>query len=310
MKTFAPLSTEQTSSDAFAAILGHNMEALASWHAAAHDWRDIEGVHQVRVSFRRMRSALSVFKSMLPKDDRKAWAKTIQDLVEATGKARDFDVLIAETLPAFHATPKAPPSGDAEVLAVLERKRTTAYDQVRAMLDGPDYGAFRRDFTQWIETSGWRNGELSEKKRKRQARPISAFARKQLEIHHRLVMERGDATDPGDAAAMHKLRIACKKLRYATEFFTPLFDGMDPYTKHLKLIQDTLGYLHDTAVMTVMLDSLLDDTEDGDARRFIEALIAWRERQGLEMVRHFANQWDDFKAGPFPWRDEPSIVPK
>lgn len=302
MKTLAPVTHDLTSGQALAVILKHNLDALLSWQDAAHDWADIEGVHQVRVSFRRMRSALVAFKSILPKNQRKAWARTIQDLVNETGPARDIDVLIEEALPAFRAAVPQPFPGEADVLGALTTKRGEAYDTVRAMLDGQSFAAFLRDFADWVETPGWSNGGTPKKKRIRQEHPVGDFAREQLDTLHAMVLERGESTDTLDAAAMHKLRIACKKLRYATEFFTPLYDGMDGYTKNLKAIQDTLGHLHDTAVMTDLLHGLLSLEANPQAERFIDEIIVWRKGEDDKMLGHFARQWDAFQNGACPWR--------
>ena len=60
--------------------------------------------------------------------------------------------------------------------------------------------------------------------------------------------------DKLDARGRHKLRIAVKKLRYATEFFASLFErkkekkAREKFEKLLKSLQDALGKLNDIAV--------------------------------------------------------------
>jgi len=46
------------------------------------------------------------------------------------------------------------------------------------------------------------------------------------------------------------VRIAAKKMRYATEFFSSLYPrkGGDAYIAHLSALQDELGYWNDTVV--------------------------------------------------------------
>ncbi len=56
-KTPAPVTANQSVSEAFATIMRHNFEYLLQWEEAARSWEDIEGVHQFRVTVRRMRSA-------------------------------------------------------------------------------------------------------------------------------------------------------------------------------------------------------------------------------------------------------------
>jgi CHAD domain-containing protein len=57
----------------------------------------------------------------------------------------------------------------------------------------------------------------------------------------------------------HKLRIAAKRLRYATEFFAATFPGKKKAKRHekslasLKELQDSLGVLNDIATREAML---------------------------------------------------------
>lgn len=57
----------------------------------------------------------------------------------------------------------------------------------------------------------------------------------------------------GRSAELHGLRIACKRLRYALERFTPRVPSLYDGTTRLMQIQDTLGELHDR---DVLLESL------------------------------------------------------
>ena len=58
-KIYPPVHAGQTVSEALVVILDHDLRHLLAWQDKAYNWDDIEGVHQVRVSFRRIRSALS-----------------------------------------------------------------------------------------------------------------------------------------------------------------------------------------------------------------------------------------------------------
>lgn len=66
-KIDAPVTADQSVSDAFATIMRHHFEYLMEWENTARTWDDIEGVHQFRVTVRRMRSALSLFRGAIPK---------------------------------------------------------------------------------------------------------------------------------------------------------------------------------------------------------------------------------------------------
>ena len=62
----ASLDAHQTVEDAFQCILRAALASVKQWEHTAIAGEDPEGVHQVRVSLRRMRSALGVFRPAIP----------------------------------------------------------------------------------------------------------------------------------------------------------------------------------------------------------------------------------------------------
>src|SRR3546814_12195228 len=60
--------------------------------------RDIEGVHQMRVALRRLRSALSLFAPALPAALTDPLIAELRWLNGPLGRKRDIDVFLAETL--------------------------------------------------------------------------------------------------------------------------------------------------------------------------------------------------------------------
>ncbi len=60
------------------------------------------------------------------------------------------------------------------------------------------------------------------------------------------------------AEERHEVRIAVKKLRYATEFFASLFPrkAARSYIKALAVLQDELGVLNDAATTELLLQHL------------------------------------------------------
>ncbi|MFC1673337.1 CHAD domain-containing protein [Pseudomonadota bacterium] len=302
MKTYPAITPGQSASDAFAVILRHSLGNLDDWRNTARTWDDIEGVHQVRVSFRRLRSALSIFRPMLARDARRRWSQDIKALVDLTGMARDIDVLIDEGLPAFQgANPHALGPGHSHMNDALRIKRTEAYENVRAVLDSAELKTFRTAFDQWIATAGWNDASTTKKKRKRSQGSVMTLARRILTKQHDNVLAFGREADPNNPLEMHRLRIACKKLRYASEFFYPLFDGMDAFVANMKGLQDTLGLMHDAAVIHDLMAQLLPPEVDPELDRYVQALIAWRMEQYRSKAAHFQEQWATFERSARPW---------
>ncbi len=296
---YPPVNPNQSVREAFAAILWHNVRALVAWEKAAKSWKDIEGVHQIRVALRRMRSALSVFRPAIPRDVTGTWAQQMRQFASALGPARDLDVFISEGL--VPLAEHLPLPGAKSLMALAERHRAMAYDPVRTMLESAEYRCFKKDFRAWLRAEGWRSAELSERQRARLDSRALAFARKTLKQRLRKVLKAGADANQDSADDMHRLRIECKKLRYAVEFFLPLFEGSEGFVAHMKKLQDLLGMMHDVAVIPTLIDNLLQGEADRDVHHYAGVLIGWRAREYYDLKDTFTKRWAELAEAPAPW---------
>ena len=103
------------------------------------------------------------------------------------------------------------------------------------------------------------------------------------------------------------MRIALKKLRYGTEFFSSLYPAKmtEPFRRAASRMQDILGHLNDVAVAEHVVGDLLHDTEPG-ARQRAAALgagqvIGWYARQSLELEPQAVAAWEEFRAAEPFW---------
>lgn len=304
-KKYAPLHPEQSVSQAFATILLHNVRALLAWEKAAKSWEDIEGVHQVRVALRRLRSALTVFRAAIPREATNDWGQQMRQFASALGRARDLDVFISEALaPLVEYLPRP---GAKRLMALARYHRERAYDPVRSMLESTEYQRFKKDFRVWLKTEGWRSVALTEAERARLDSNIVAFARELLNRRLRKVLKTGRDADPDSAHEMHQLRIECKKLRYAVEFFLPLFEGAEDFVAHMKKLQDLLGIMHDVAVMPALIDELLEGEERRRVHRYAGIVIGWREREHYDLKDSFQSRWTELSEAPIPWAENVAV---
>ncbi|MEA3275014.1 MAG: CHAD domain-containing protein [Pseudomonadota bacterium] len=306
-KTPAPLTADQTVSTAFATILRHNFEYLIQWEEAARSWNDIEGVHQFRVTIRRMRSALSLFRNALPKSVSGHWSEEMRWVAGELGLARDLDVFIAEGLSAV-AT-KLPLSGSQGLLRLADERRARVYaEQVCTMLDSDRYRRFKEGFGDWLEQREWEKGEHTKKQAKTLSMNLVPFSRELMDKQERRVLSAGSHVSREDPAQMHRLRIECKKLRYAAEFFRPLFAGMDIFISHMKGLQDLLGVMNDVAVMQHLLDDLLANETDREIVVFAGGLIGWRTCDFHHMLNCFDDYWEEFIEAKHPWWKKSAVI--
>jgi CHAD domain-containing protein len=288
-KKTAPVHPIQTVNQAFATILKHNFELLLRWEDTARSWQDTEGVHQVRVALRRMRSAFTAFRPAVPRAATEHWSKETRGLFNRLGLARDIDVFIEESLGAVRG--KLFLDGEEHLKRLAEARRAGAYDEVRCMLDSQEYARFKRDFRQWLDTEAWQNASYPAHARKRLQSNVVTFARQVINERMHKFLKAGNHVDQTSALEMHRLRIKCKKLRYSAEFFAPLFDSKHEFVGHLKALQDLLGAMHDVAVLPDLLSELVGGAQDADALMYAGALIGWRAHEYHELQQTFPARW-------------------
>ena len=306
-KTPAPVTAEQTVSDAFATIMRHNFAYLLTWEETARSWESIEGVHQFRVSLRRMRSALSLFRVAMPKSVRKYWSDELRWAAGELGLARDLDVLISEGVGVV--AKDLPLPGGRALLDVAEARRAEVYEhQVRVMLDSDRFRRFKEEFAVWFESKQWEQAELSKKEAKALSKSLLAFSRNLMDRQERKVLGVGTNVDRHSAVEMHRLRIECKKLRYAAEFFRPLFTGMDDFISHMKGLQDLLGLMNDVAITQKLLDDLLKDETDHETLIFAGGLIGWRTCDYHHMLTRFDSFWEELIEAKHPWWKKSAVI--
>jgi CHAD domain-containing protein len=298
-----------TTSEALGEIL-HN--CLGQWlHniAAAKDGRDVEGVHQLRIAARRCRSALSLFTEAIGRDARVAWNDRLKAVITTTGRARELDVFLTETLPevARHQTGE-----DEAALAALARcaeiERAAGYTEVRALLDSRAHADLVLDLAIWVALERWRE-DASEDGRQILESPIIDLARRLLEKRHKRVRKLGRHFTRLSDAERHQVRLALKKLRYGVEFLGGLFPGRAAkrYGKAASALQDVLGQLNDRAETHVLLAGLGSGVADQsiaerlDVQRGIGFMLG-AQAGGLTAQRAAAEQaWEAFMAQPLFW---------
>lgn len=277
------------------AILGACLQHAGSNVRGVLETDDPDYLHQLRVGLRRFHSALKLFEPVatLPAP----LAAELSWLGEVLGRARDHDVLALTTLPALAQDA----SRHANLSSLLERAAAAAAGQraiLRQALQSPRYAQCMRALHGWIDGAHWRRGASKERRAALRA-PLAKFARRALEQGHARIRKRGRGLHRHDAAALHRLRIACKRNRYAVEFFRDLARGKPAkrYVEALSSLQDTLGQRNDMSVALTLLPTLGGDGAAlAESRAFAMGYLACGAYAGLHGVRK-------------PWRQFSTLSP-
>ncbi len=307
-KNLFHLTADQSVSEAFAHLLQHDFAALLTAAKDAHRDGDIEGVHQARVAVRRMRSTFNLFRNAIPRTESQPWNNSLRMIANTLGPARDLDVFIEESLTTVEKNLTLPGGDALRHLAKKHRDRTYV-EQVEPLLSSGHYRTFCTQFPAWLQQRAWEQQALSDKHRKQLNIAILHYARSRLDKQQRRVLYRGSQIVRDDATALHQLRIECKKLRYASESFRSLFNGLDEFTLHLKALQDILGIINDVNVTRHLLDTLLADCQDHSTIIYAGALLGWRLHTAQDLLAHeFDPAWNSFVTAGHPWWNNPDTT--
>ena len=209
---------------------------------------DSEGVHQMRVGLRRLRAAISLFSNLLGDQETERIKAELKWLTGKLGPARDLDVYVRNEIdPLPGATPAG--RGMKELAGALTLRRDAAFGKASAAVESRRYRSLLLDTLQWLETGDW-----AKHARYYKQPPIERFAADIFARRTKTMTKKATKIRELDSQQRHKLRIAVKKLRYASDFFGHLFASrrakkrLPSFKARLTDLQDCLGALNDIKV--------------------------------------------------------------
>ncbi len=300
--------------DAIAAVLTACQAHLQVNQSVAEDGGSAEGVHQMRVALRRMRTAFSLLGRDLPSPTMQGLSREAKWLAGELGPARGWDVFLSDTLGAPGRLPA--PGADFDGLRLAaEAPRQAGYAVMREAIGCTRTVRFEMQLSQWIARRGWRN-EVDRDGLAILAEPAQAMAMRVLDRLHRKALKQGRRFKSLSAEQRHALRITLKKLRYATEFFLPLCaepEAAGRFVARLSALQDALGRDHDAATTQPLLDEItLQPPRPGGGlaglHQAIGVVIGWQAREALVAGTELSRRWRQFRTlAPFWTRSAPAL---
>ncbi len=225
---------------------------------------EIEYLHQTRVALRRLLGLASLRPRPEP-----GWPELLRKQMSRLNPARDWDVFLAETLPRLELP------DDPAFLAGVAAESTAARQAAQAALASSDFTRALLLLGQSLS----RLGDADEASRD--------WAARMLERRWKSVRRRGAALAGGDAAARHRLRIAVKKLRYATDALASLYGKRGARTvAALAALQNDLGALNDLAVAARLMHDLVERHPEAAFSAGQVVGLLRRETRGLVSSDH------------------------
>ncbi len=241
---------------------------------AAGDPASEEAIHDLRVSIRRLLAWVDVWEGLVgPAPELRYVRASLKRLLSPLGKLRDAHVK-------RDGIRKLVPAGDdpSYLYAVLVASDVLRWERegrrllrekwpARIRIAVPERGAER-------EAGGDVAGG---------ARRLLAGSAREVARH------REDALDPGNPEALHRMRLAFKKHRYAWELFAPLFpDAGDAVAKRLQAFQTLLGTIHDCDVVLAEARSFMKGLHGHRGKSDIEAAFGKLRKEKFQEFRRVA----------------------
>jgi CHAD domain-containing protein len=208
---------------------------------------DTEFLHDLRVAVRRTRSGIKLFADVLP--DTRPYAAEFKWLGDLTTPTRDLDVHLLG-FGAMGAQLLAASPADLEPFrAFLIRRRAKEFRLLVAGLRSARFRALADHWRKALLEVRDANAASARGRRKGSTAAELAVA-KTARTFRRVAAQGGAITAASPPESLHDLRKRCKELRYALEFFAPLYDpaGYRKVVGGLKQLQDTLGEFQDSEV--------------------------------------------------------------
>ncbi len=246
---------------------------------------DAEAVHQLRIWTRRAAAALRLFADVLPRRPALWLKRTLKEIRQTAGEARDCDVLADRIengdLPGLAAT---------TVHLQVRRKRAEKRlaKKYKSLVRS---GKFRRKSDKLLAKIDNRS-RLKKARRRSVTVQFGPWCRARLrplaEEFHELA-----AGSLSHDARLHQLRLAGKRLRYALE----LAPAALPATIHRRLydelsdVQDRLGQVCDQMVAVRQLSALIDSARGESARKQLRAAQAHQQKRMAAARQQLLRWW-------------------
>src|SRR5574340_804176 len=253
---------------------------------------DAEYLHQMRVALRRLRVVLRMVEKFRADETLSALSGDIAALCVALGRAREWDVFIAETMQPMCAR-MAGHAGLQALLAASERQRAVCYADLRGVQQARELQRLLLRFALWMNGAYWQLPPEAE------VPPAHDFATRRLRKLAKRFVQAGRQLDTLDDKRLHALRILAKKLRYSAEFFAALYDRQKTgeFLAALSEVQEVLGQINDVAVAHRLLDGLAAQPELAAHQEAVALAKGWiahglsRQLGALrKAIRHFSGQ--------------------
>lgn len=288
------LHRKMKASDALSVIVQECLTQLQGNQDVVLYGKDIEGVHQMRIATRRLRSALNVFGCVTSKQSCKDLLTELKWISGILGDARDLDILTTQTLPPLLKQLQNEPSL-IELAKQARQQRLQAYADTRKAIHTQRYQRLLLKVGDWLSNERWQTEEIENYH-------VNEIAQTILNKRYKQLKSVGKNLLKDEVAERHATRIAAKKLRYAAEFFANLYPPRQAkaFMKSLSTLQDQLGTMNDINVTDTLIAKMAGARPPRKLQTAHYLVKGWNAHQLMLTTEKMNITWQQFtKQKPF-----------
>ena len=141
------ISPNQTLEACARLVIVSYFREMMSYKEGAKDGTDIEFVHEMRVTSRRLRAAMDNFIDCFPKKPFKKYYKRVKAITQTMGAVRDLDVLIARFEKELSTLAKVEQADIRGLIDHLQRKRIEARKPMLTLFEELEKTDFETEFS-------------------------------------------------------------------------------------------------------------------------------------------------------------------
>ena len=157
--TIKEISPDETLEVCARQIIVSYFHQMMSYKEGVKDGSDIEFVHEMRVTSRRLRAAMDNFADCFPEKSFKKHNKKIKLITQTMGAVRDLDVLIVRFEKEVGTLPKTEQSDIRKLIEHLQQEREDARKPMLKLFAKLDETDFERKFLTFFQGFDRINGE-------------------------------------------------------------------------------------------------------------------------------------------------------
>jgi len=299
-ETAAAIHPDMPAGTALRRLLRQQLILLEGHLPGSTATEDAEALHDFRVALRRTRTLIGQFAGLFPSAELQPFRSGFKWLGTVTAPTRDLDVHLLG-FPAMQKSLAKPYRSELLPLRqFLVRRREATATAMAAELAGPRCRELLASWRRFLEEPAAGGPSPAGA-----ARPIGPLAGKRIGKLFTQCLEQGRGlSGRSPAAALHRLRIRGKQLRYLLEFFRTCYPPgpTGKLIEALKQLQDNLGAYQDLTVQALALDTfarqmLAEGEASAPTLLAMGMLINQLHQRREEVHSRFATNFSDFSSG-------------